>query len=161
MPGKSLSHTAFLVPSLSDQALKTELHIFQTTLKLTFNCDNISENIRRHLERLSVDFMDEAEHYQEIDQGTITREFQSMQKTAEIDPELLKQVRIEGLMVQEFMITIKAAILEKTFNVLKFYIHGTLRGALSEAVGELIKLTQIARDPLIGRLVKRIFWCFV
>jgi len=154
---KSLSHTAYLIPSLSDQALKTELHLFQTTLRLGFKCDEINESIRRRLESLSVSFMDEAEHYQQIDQKTIAEQFQTMKLTEAIDAELLKEVRIEGLLVQEFTSTIKHAILEKTFNVLKYYIHSALKDALSEAVGELIKLTQIARDPLIGRLIKRIF----
>lgn len=154
---RSLSHSANLIPSVCDQALKTELSIFQTTLKLSFKSVEIKETIRRNLEQLSVVFMDEGEHYQLADGGTVMKELKTITESAEIDPELLKQVRLEELLVMEFTSTIKGAILDKTFNILKVTIHGVLREVLSQAVGELIKLTQSVRNPLIGRLVKRIF----
>ncbi|KAK3712990.1 hypothetical protein QZH41_014112 [Actinostola sp. cb2023] len=154
---KSLSLTTHLIPSVCDQALKTELLIFQTTLKLGMKSDEIKNTIRRDLEQLSAGFLDEGENYQIIDQRTMRKEFQTIQKTAGIDPELLKQVRIEELLVMEFTSAIKGAIVDRTFNVLKFSIHMVLKEVLSHAVREMIKLTQTVRNPLIGRLVKRIF----
>lgn len=156
---KSLSMTANLLPEICDQALKTELSIFQANLKLGIKSDEVKSTIRHDLEELASAILDEGESYIIPERNTIQKEFQTIQQSIGVDPELLQEIRIEELLLMEFLSNLKGAILDRTFNVLKYSIQGVIREALSQAVGELIKLTQcdLITHPFIGHLVQRIF----
>ncbi|XP_031573993.1 uncharacterized protein LOC116307815 [Actinia tenebrosa] len=156
---KSLSMTADLLPVMCDQALKTELSIFQANLKLGLKSFEVKSTIRHDLEQLASALLDEGESYNIPERNTVQKEFQTIQQTVGINPEFLEEIRIEELLLMEFVSNLKGAILDRTFNVLKYSVQGVIREALSQAVGELIKLTQcdLITHPLISHLVQRIF----
>jgi hypothetical protein len=131
---RTLAVTVSSLPEAYKDAVKMELSVFSMILDLIVNGQSITNTIGSVLEKLAVIFLKDGEDYQ----------FNTMNDSKEA-------------LVDEFCREMKGAILDRAFNVLKRSIRRALRQSLFQSIIKVEQITEVVGDPLISRLMQRIY----